>query len=66
MINTAAFESLERYNRIDAAIRHILSENGLHPYEWMRSYLVEALAREKGFMINRKQDWVKFLSDRAE
>lgn len=58
MILSPAFESLERYERINKLIAAILAENGLHPYEWLRPWLVDALKREKNFMMNNKNRWV--------
>lgn len=59
MINTPAFESLERYIRLKNAITDIELGGGTAPYEWMLPYLYAAKKREKQFMETCKEAWIE-------
>jgi len=50
MINTAAFESLQRYKLLDEAYMYIKSQHGLSPFAWMEADIFNAMERERRFM----------------
>lgn len=58
MINTALLQSLERYERMNRLFYGIISENGMHPYDWMKDALAMAMRRERDFMQANKEAWL--------
>jgi len=56
MINTSAFESLERYQRLEAAMLKV--KDPLHPYHWIHEFLVQAVLREVNYMRCNKEEWL--------
>jgi hypothetical protein len=57
VINTAAFESLQRYEKLHGAFLAIKKDNGLHPYNWMLPFIHTALTREIEFMRANFENW---------
>lgn len=64
MINTSAFKSLERYQRLEDAMLKV--KDPLHIYHWMHELLVQAVLREVGYMRHNKEEWVDRLRLRDE
>lgn len=61
MINTPAFESLERYLRLKRAIDGINGTGAYIQYVWMQEALWLAIAREESFVESNKEAWEKEL-----
>ncbi len=56
VINTPAFESLERYIRLSKALEYI-KNNPAYVYQWMEGPLHEAIEREYNFAFKNKIFW---------